>query len=158
MVAKCTKMEFIMYGEEGGYLVQVLETSSIWGDTQTKHAMIGRRFDKTSCMQGWYVGSQVTLRREGADPKVQVMLYMEVIQEVLLFGAETWVLLVAMERKLQGTNMSFIQQIMEKRAQRFPYGTWETPGAETVQEAAVMQSKMTYIERQQATVAQWVEL
>ena len=35
---------------------------------------------------------------------------------------------------------------------------WETPWAEVVQEAAGTQSAMTYIERRQATVDQWVAL
>ena len=32
------------------------------------------------------------LSREGADPKVLVHFYKAVLQEVLMFGAETWVL------------------------------------------------------------------
>ena len=41
---------------------------------------------------------------------------------------------------------------------RLGYGTWETPGAEGVQEAAGTQSGRMYIEQRQATVAQWVAL
>ena len=37
-------------------------------------------------------------------------------------------------------------------------GTWETPGAEGVREAAGTQSARTYIERRQATVDHWVAL
>ena len=37
------------------------------------------------------------------------MCYRDVEQEVLLFGSETWVILVAMERKLEGTLTGFLR-------------------------------------------------
>ena len=37
------------------------------------------------------------LRSEGADIKVSEMFYRVVVQDVLLLGLESWVLLVAME-------------------------------------------------------------
>ena len=42
------------------------------------------------------------LRREGADPRVVEMFYREVTQVVLLFDVETWVILAAMERIMEG--------------------------------------------------------
>ena len=40
------------------------------------------------------------LGREGADPKVSRMFYIAVTQQVLLFGAESWVLTGKMEAAL----------------------------------------------------------
>ena len=40
------------------------------------------------------------LRREGADPKVSRTFYIALTQAVLLFGSETWVLTVWMEKAL----------------------------------------------------------
>ena len=45
---------------------------------------------------------------------------------------------------------------MGQRARQIRDGTWETPRAECVREAAVMQSERNYIGRQQANVDQWV--
>ena len=42
------------------------------------------------------------LRREGADPILSKKFYPVVVQAVLLFGAETWVLLAAMLKKSRG--------------------------------------------------------
>ena len=98
------------------------------------------------------------LRREGAEPRVLEMFYRAVEKLVLLFGSETWVLSAAMERQGEGTHNGFLKQITGKRAQKIAYGTWETPGAELVREAAGTQSEMTYIGRRQATVSQWVML
>ena len=48
------------------------------------------------------------LSREGADPRVSAMFYSEVVQAVLLFGAENWILLVAMFRNMEGANVGFL--------------------------------------------------
>ena len=40
------------------------------------------------------------LGREGADPKVSRNFYIAVTQQVLLFGADTWMLTVKMEAAL----------------------------------------------------------
>ena len=86
------------------------------------------------------------------------MFYRGVAQAVLLFGSETWVLLVAMERKVEGTHTGFLIHITGNRALRIVDRTQNTPGAEAVQEAAVTHSAMICIWRQQATVVQWVAL
>ena len=43
------------------------------------------------------------LGREGADPKVSRNFYIAVTQQVLLFGAETWVLNMNMEAALDAS-------------------------------------------------------
>ena len=40
------------------------------------------------------------LRRGGADPRVVAMFYRSVVQLVLLYRLETWVLLEAIKRKV----------------------------------------------------------
>ena len=42
------------------------------------------------------------LQREGAETKVLAMLYRAVVQEVLLFGLESWFLLAEIDKKLEG--------------------------------------------------------
>ena len=39
-------------------------------------------------------------RREGVDPTISEKFYCAVVQAVLLFGSETWVLIAAMLQKL----------------------------------------------------------
>ena len=48
------------------------------------------------------------LRREGAEPRVSKMFYSAVVQVILLYGLETWVLLLAMKKKLEGTHTEFL--------------------------------------------------
>ena len=39
---------------------------------------------------------ETLIRQEGADPRVVAIFYREVVQAVLLYGSETWVLLAEM--------------------------------------------------------------
>ena len=64
------------------------------------------------------------LRLEGAKPRVFAMFYQAVVQSVLLFGAETWVLSDAMSRKLEGVRVGFLRQITRQRSVRQKDGTW----------------------------------
>ena len=67
---------------------------------------------------------------------MSVMFYRAVVQLVLLFGADTWVLSEAVSRKIEGVHMGFLRRIMRKRAVRQKYGTWWQVAAETVLEKA----------------------
>ena len=72
--------------------------------------------------------------------------------------SETWFLLAATKRKVEGTHTGLLRQIPGKRAQRLGDGVGETSGVEGVQEAAGTHSAMTYIGIRQATLSQWVAL
>ena len=61
-----------------------------------------------------------------------------------------------MAKRVEGTYTEFLQMITGNIARRLGDGTWETPGAEGVREAAGTQSARIYIERRQETVAQRV--
>ena len=48
--------------------------------------------------------------------------------------------------------------ITGEREKKLGYGTWEYPGEESIREVSGTQLARIYIERRQATVAQWVAL
>ena len=52
---------------------------------------------------------------KGATPNAYAMLYRAVTQEILMFGADTWAILVAMERKVEVKHTCFLQQITGKK-------------------------------------------
>ena len=54
------------------------------------------------------------LRREGVDLRVSEMFYRAVVQAVLLLGAETWVFLEAMYRKMEGVHVGLFIQVTGK--------------------------------------------
>ena len=65
--------------------------------------------------RSWGRLSQV-LGREGADPKVSWAFYIAVTQALLLFGLETWVLMLRMEKSLD----SFQSRVARKITGRHP--------------------------------------
>ena len=64
------------------------------------------------------------LRREGADPIIPDNLYRAVVQAVLLFGAETWVMLAAMINKLEGVHVGFLRKVTGVKARRLGDEIW----------------------------------
>ena len=81
------------------------------------------------------------------------MFYQEVFQSVLFFRADTWDLLEAMSRKLEGIRVGFLQKKKRQRAVQQKDKTWRQLAAKTVLEKACTQPLGTYIDRRQATVA-----
>ena len=73
------------------------------------------------------------------------MFYRSVVQVVLLFVLESWVLSEAMSRKVEVTHTRFLRQIMGKRVWQRADRTWSTTAAEEVRESAGTQSATTYI-------------
>ena len=101
MAARCGEMEFSLYGEEGGHIVE--------GMTNVNY--MGRPLDQTynGCSVVWknimrarlvWGRLGTLLQREGADPRLSTIFYRDVVQAVQIFGSETWVLLAAMESKV----------------------------------------------------------
>ena len=89
---------------------------------------------------------------------MSVSFYRAVVQAILLYGSETWFLSASMAKRIEGTHTDFLRMITGKRAKKLEDGTWKTPGAEGIREAAGTQSDRIYIERRQATMEQWVAL
>ena len=49
------------------------------------------------------------LRREGVESAISEKFYCAVIQAVLFFGSDTWVLLVPMVHRLEGVYVGFLR-------------------------------------------------
>ena len=66
---------------------------SVWGNTMHVRSVWGR------------LGK--LLRREGSEPKVLEIFYRLVVQTILLYGSETWVILAAREKTVEGIHTEF---------------------------------------------------
>ena len=96
------------------------------------------------------------LDREGADHKVSRTFYIAVTQQVLLFGAETWVL----TKKMESAMDAFQDRVARKLTGRQPRcgrdGVWYYPSlAGAMKEAGIVRI-WTSILRRQNTVAQFI--
>jgi hypothetical protein len=66
---------------------------------------------------------QKLLTKDTADPKDMTPMYKAVVQAVLLYGAETWVLTGAMEKALQIFHRKWAQYITGKHIRPAPNDT-----------------------------------
>ena len=67
---------------------------------------------------------QEILRREGATTRVSVNFFKAVVQQVLLFGAETWVVTPKMERALSAFLHGAARRLTGRQPQREKDGEW----------------------------------
>ena len=81
------------------------------------------------------------------DTLVSEMFYRAVVQVVLLFGEETWVLLAAISTNLEGGHVGFLRQVMVNTPKRQRDGTWRRAAAASVPKEAAMQTLGVYIEK-----------
>ena len=70
------------------------------------------------------------LSREGADKRVSGHFFKAVVQAVLLFGAETWVLTPRIERALESFMHGAARRITGKQPRREGGGQWTYPPLE----------------------------
>ena len=96
------------------------------------------------------------LGREGADPKVSRNFYTAVTQQVLLFGAETWVLTRKMESALDAFQGRVARKLMGRQTCRGRDGRWFYPSlAGAMKEAGIVRIRTSILWRQN-TVAQFI--
>ena len=68
------------------------------------------------------------LRREGADPIISEKFYHTLVQAVILFGYETWVLTAEIMQNLEGEHVVFLWQVTGMKALRLGDKTWIKEG------------------------------
>ena len=69
------------------------------------------------------------IRQEGSKPRVSEIFYRVVVQAILLYGLETWVLSAEMAKRVDGTHTGFMRLITGMRERQLGDMTRETPGA-----------------------------
>ena len=94
--------------------------------------------------------------REGGETAVSEKFYHTIVQAVLFFGTDTWVLTETMSQRILGAHVSFLRQITHKQASWQRDGYWRQMKAEEVLQGAGTQMLRNYVARRQATVAEWV--
>ena len=76
------------------------------------------------------------LRREGAEPRVSGFFFKAVVQAVLLFGTETWVVTPHMGRVLGGFQDHVARRLTGRLPQRETDVNWEYTSAVTARDEA----------------------
>ena len=91
----------------------------------------------------------------GGSDRLGFFFYRAVDKTVLLFGEETWVILAPMAQRLEGMQVGLLKQIKKSKAKRLRDESWRKVAAKKVRGT---QPLRTYLDRKQATVAEWVTL
>ena len=99
---------------------------------------------------------QGILRREGATPRISGNFFKAVVQQVLMFGAETWVVTPKMERALRAFLHGAARRLTVRQARRVKDGEWHYPSLEGAMKEAGLTDIRTSILRRQNTVAQYI--
>ena len=93
------------------------------------------------------------LSREGAVPRVSRFFFTAVVQAVMLFGLETWVVPPRMGKALGGFQDQVERRLTGRPPQRELDGKWIYTSAATAQEKARFLKVEEYIRRRQNTIA-----
>jgi hypothetical protein len=104
----------------------------------------------------WAMVSRV-LCRQGASPRVSAMFYKAIVQSVLLFGSDSWVLTESMIHLLNAFHHRMARQITGYRA-RYCRITqeWSAEDIGVVLASAGMFSIVEYISRRRNTIAEYI--
>ena len=156
---KCTEVNFSLMGEEGAdnikgvdifkYLGRPLDRSD---DNWTE---VLRNIQKVRQVLG-HLGKFLWM--EGADTFISEKFYRTVVQAVFIFGEETWVLLAAMLKKLEGVHLVFLRPVIGKKKRRPRGASWQKSAAGSVLKVSCTQLLQNYIYKRQTTVAYYVTL
>jgi Reverse transcriptase (RNA-dependent DNA polymerase) len=95
------------------------------------------------------------LTREGTYPKAMASFYKAIVQSVLLYGSESWVLSQEMERKLQSFHHRCARYIAREHIQQDEQGNWTAPPSASVLEKTGLCTVQEYIRRRKATILEY---
>ena len=98
----------------------------------------------------------MVLGREGAEPKVSRSFYTAATQQVLLFGAETWVLTGKTESALDAFKGRVARKLTGRQPRRGRDGRWFYPSLAGAMKEAGIVLIWTSILRRQNMVAQFI--
>ena len=98
------------------------------------------------------------LGQEGAKLRVSGIFLKTVVQVVLLFGSETWVMTPCMERALGSFQHRVTQRITGRYPRRQGEGSWDYPPLATGMEEAGSKEIRIYILNNQNKVTQYISM
>ena len=90
------------------------------------------------------------------DPRVRGYFYKAILQAVLLYGSESWVISDFKLKQLRSFHHRVARYITGRHIKQLADGTYECPPTEEVLEEAGLYSLDTYIERRRNTI--WTEI
>jgi hypothetical protein len=97
------------------------------------------------------------LTSQGAYPKVMATFYKAIVESVLLYGAETWVLSKELERKLQSFHHRCARYISREHIRKDDHDQWIAPPSNQVLQNLGLQTIQEYILQRKKTVSTYAK-
>jgi hypothetical protein len=145
--------EFTAYGETLEIVTSFKYLGHPLSATDNDRLAVGLNLRKGR--QRWARVSTV-LRAEGLPPKAGAMFYKAIVQSVLLYGVETWVLTASMRKTLAGFHHRVGQSLSGLRPFRRLNETWEYPPVADALEACGLRTMDEYIARRREYLKSYV--
>ncbi len=109
--------------------------------------------------RGVWARVSAVLRSKNAAPKVCGMFYRAVVQSVLLYGSESWVLNPALLARLEEFHIRAAWRMAkEHQPRRGAHMVWDYPHSADVLEEIGLQTVEEYIRRWRNTVAEFIAM
>ena len=144
---------FHAYGEQMRAVTEFRYLGKVLTNTEDDWPALAGNIRKARVSWGRLVR---VLGREGADPKVSRSFYTAVTQQVLLFGAESWVVTKKMESALDACQGRVARRLTGRQPRRGRDGEWFYPSqAGDLKVAGVVRAR-TSVLRRQNTVAKFI--
>ena len=148
-VAAATEASFSINGipidrvDDYLYLGRILR----WNDSDD--AAVDARLSKARSTWG---RMSPILRADNASPKVMARFYMAVVQAILLYGSESWVISKGSLRRLETFHARCARHMAHRHICKLPDGTWEHPPTAEVLDLCGLSPISTYIAARKTTL------
>ena len=97
------------------------------------------------------------LKSKGANAKIMGKFYKAVIQAVLLYGAESWVLTKESTRKLNSFHLRAVRHMSGQHIKKVGDNKWEYPRHEELLTKCGLEEITNYIERRRTTLRNYLQ-
>ena len=94
------------------------------------------------------------LHSDHARPKVMARFYLAVVQAILLYGSESWVISKGTLRRLETFHARCARHIAHQHIRKLPDGTWASPPTDQVLDICGLSPISTYIAQRKTTLLQ----
>ena len=147
------KKEFFVYGKKLEQVSEFKYLGRILTDNDDDTKAIEGQLKKAR--QQWNSISRI-LKREQANAMCMAKFYMAVVQAVLLYGADSWVITDKNWTKLRTFHNRALRYMTGKHITKNEDGTWEYPCHTDLQWKCGLFNIETYVERRRGTLRKYL--
>ena len=97
------------------------------------------------------------LKNEGANAKVMAKFYITIVQAVLLYGADTWVVTKRDMTRLNSFHKRVVRYLTGKHIRKHDEANWEYPDHDSLLKECGLLPLEVYIERRRGTLRKYLE-